>query len=60
MYILQGLYTNGYVLFEDSIEDEQAAIKAGKELIASPTFEGDCTRVITIDGELVWASVGAE
>lgn len=54
MYYIQGLYSNGYVLFESSEEDEAKAITAAQELSNDLTFEGDCVRVISIDGELVY------
>lgn len=46
------------VLYEQSYDDEDAAISAALNEMNDPTFEGDQARVITVDGELVWDSEG--
>ena len=63
-YIVQGAYSDGTIVGglgggggeTFSLNDEKAAISAAKKLLKDPTFEGDNTRVITRDGELVWSS----
>lgn len=63
-YVVQGAYSDGTIVGglgggggeTFSLNDEQAAIKAAKELLRDPTFEGDVVTVITRDGELVWSS----
>jgi hypothetical protein len=59
-YIVSGSYAGPQGIIvggsERWYDDADAAIDAAKEMLNSPYFEGDKTRVITIDGELVWSS----
>jgi hypothetical protein len=62
-YVIQGLYTSGYLAYaEFGFDDEATAIAEAKKLAGSRGapyfFEGDYVRVITRDGELVWDSRG--
>lgn len=58
-YAVQQLYRNGTLVGGDSEEwydDEQEAIGKARKIARASWFEGDYTRVITRDGELVWQS----
>lgn len=55
-YIIQGLWCDSLLVCEDSTDDEVKAKQLALGLSKDPTFEGAYTRVITIDGELVWDS----
>jgi hypothetical protein len=59
-YIVQGSYAGPQNILvggsERWYDDEAEAIKAAKDMLRSPYFEGDKTRVITLDGEMVWNS----
>ncbi len=55
-YIIQGIQSGAFILFEDSRADEGEAKKEARKLLKDPTFEGDSVRIITVDGELVWDS----
>ena len=56
-FVVQGIWGDR-VCEEDGDDDQDKAIAKAKEMAASPLFEGDCVRVITRDGELVWISNG--
>ena len=56
-YIVQGSYSGGRLTGdgEVSFASESNAIEFAKKLLRSSHFEGESVRVITSDGELVWA-----
>ena len=56
-YVIQGLYSNGYLAGSSfGYDDEATAIREAEKLARSSYFEGDYVRIITRDGELVWSS----
>lgn len=63
-YTVQGLYSSGHIVGalgggggeSYSYDDPEEAIAKAKRLLRSPYFEGDATRVLSRDGELIWSS----
>lgn len=55
-YIIQGLWCDSLLVCEDSTDDVSKAKKMAEDLSKDAAFEGAYTRVITLDGELVWDS----
>jgi hypothetical protein len=55
-YFVQGMYSDGRICFEDSVDSEEQATHDALELVGQPWFEGDKVRVLTGDGECIYTT----